>query len=243
LWCDREMKLQRELIHGTDWRTLIIFDACRYDYFKEAYDKLGLNQPLKPVWSAGWDTLNWYINTWTDRYLRTIIASDNPVPWSVNQGVHYKKFYKGYPLWRERGNILNDSVSLDEVVNKAVEIRNEHQDKRALLHLLPPHLPYYYEEGQRFLLKTFNKQSLEDGRIYTVIQNYGRTHGWVDLIKNYIKSISTTLKIVLEKDWGTNTIISSDHGELIGEGGYYIHSLPSHGEEPKLRVVPWVTLT
>jgi len=237
------LRYQRNLIHGTDWKTLIILDACRYDYFKEVVEEEGYDFNYEPVWSAGSDTGRWYDNTWhANHYKDTVLVSDSPVPWRNDWQRHNEKFHRSYPLWKERGQTLNTFLSLQDVVLKANKLNVVHKNKRTFIHLIPPHLPYYTEEGMNWLIDNFGKTVLGNGRLYNHVQRYGQKHGWVKLKQYYKDNIKTALNELFKHNWATKTVITSDHGELIGEGGRYTHSLGYLSEDPVLRTVPWVTL-
>ena len=238
------MQFQRDLIHNTDWKTLIILDACRFDYFKETVSEEEYNFAYEPVWSAGSDTGRWYENTWYDRsYKNTVLVSDSPVPWRKDWQKHHEKFHKSYPLWKERGQTLNTFLPLKDVILKANKLKVLHKNKRMLIHLIPPHLPYYTDKAMNWLIKQFGETTLGDGRLYNNVQTYGVEHGWGKLKQYYKDNIKAALNEILKHNWGINTVITSDHGELIGENNRYTHSLGYLSESPVLRTVPWVTLS
>ena len=237
------MRFQRNLIHETDWKTLIIIDACRFDYFNEVVKEKDYDFNYESVWSAGSDTGRWYDNTWYHRrYNDTVLISDSPVPWRKDWQRHHEKFHKSYPLWKERGQTLNTFLSLKDVCSKANKLRTIHGNKRTLIHLIPPHLPYYTEDAMKWLIKIFGERILGNGKLYDRIQLYGRENGWSKLKQYYKDNITVAIDELLKYNWGEKTIITSDHGELIGENGRYTHSLGYLSEDPKLRTVPWVTL-
>lgn len=236
------MMLQYDLIHNMDWRNVIILDACRYDYFKETVNENKYGFQFEPVWSPGGDTGRWYTNMWVDgEYDDTILVSDSPVPWRRDNGMHQAKFYRSYPLWKNRGKTLGEFPPLKELIEQALKYKYVNKNKRMLLHLVPPHLPYYHDEGIKLLLKEFGKNVVGDGMIYLKMEDYGKKHGWDKVITQYKKSIEFALDTILKYDWGEQTIVTSDHGELIGEGKRYTHSL-GFTEDPLLRTVPWASI-
>jgi len=219
-------------------------DAMRFDYFDQVVREGQHKFSYEPVWSTGYETGVWYRNTWNhNRYNDTVLISGTPIPWRSGQGCYQQKFFKSYPLWKEQGKTLNRLLSLKDVFTKTKKISEIHKNKRILLHIIPPHLPYYHEEGMKWLLGLFGEQILEDGTIYHRVQEYGRTEGWNKLVLYYKLNIKTALDELLKHDWGENGVISSDHGELIGEGNLYTHSGKHLSESKKLRIVPWINLT
>lgn len=66
---------QKSLIHNTDWKLLIILDACRYDYFKQG---CGLEGKLIPVLTEGSCTIEWAKNTFIGKYDDIVYISGNP---------------------------------------------------------------------------------------------------------------------------------------------------------------------
>lgn len=217
-------------------------DACRYDKFKEVNKEQGWGYDVEPVWTAGHETGRWYMNAWNQPHYPDItLISDNPVPWRRDNAIYHKKFKASHPLWKLRSdNTLNGLPTIDRVVEEAHRLRLN-IDGKTVIHLIPPHLPYYFDEGMEWLLETFGGNVLGDGRLYMHVENYGRHHGFTKLVDYYKRNIVCAIEEIQKYDWGTNAVISADHGELIGEGALYTHSNGGK-EEPLLRTVPWIEL-
>ena len=61
-----------------EWDNLIILDACRYDYFKEAIKKSNLKGKLEYRISKGSDTHQWLITNFTQIYDDILYITANP---------------------------------------------------------------------------------------------------------------------------------------------------------------------
>jgi hypothetical protein len=73
------------------------------------------------------------------------------------------------------------------------------------------------------------------------IAEYGRRNGFNELREYYKRSAWMTLKTILECKWlqrRGGLIVTADHGEMIGEGDTYGHSL-NFPDSPVLRNIPW----
>ncbi|KXA97199.1 hypothetical protein AKJ38_01740 [candidate division MSBL1 archaeon SCGC-AAA259I14] len=147
------MESQKELIHDVDWDTLIILDACRYDYFEEIYRNY-LSGNLNRVESLGYSTPMWLKKTFTGSYKDTIYVSGNPF---VNSKVKMKgfygkeKFFKVFDIWD--GGFDNDKGTVPpETISKTTRIaRMEKPNKKIIAHFIQPHGPYLgFPESKKF---------------------------------------------------------------------------------------------
>lgn len=217
---------QPRLIHKTKWDYLIILDACRYDYFKEEWD--GKVQCVK---SPASETCSWLQRTFPDYYPYTIHSTN---PFINSKGIgHWRYHAKDHftrvvdlwnDLWNEEyGTVLPESVF--EATRTA--------DPRSLVWFLQPHAPYI-NQHRRCTSQEF---------LYWKPNNKGKAHYEVgELQQAYKANLREVLKWVqklIDKLHG-KIIVTSDHGELLGEYGKVGH--PSNMNVPELRNVPWVVI-
>lgn len=153
--CDLES--QKELIRKNDWKNLIVLDACRYDYFRDIYNKF-LKGNLKKVKSKGGCTTEWLSRTF-DEYLDAVYFSTNPFVNGKNMclmdtvGETVKKneeidlrwnptehFGKVIDVWERVWNQKQGTV-LPSVLNKVV-LDSNYRNKKKIVHYIQPHTPY-----------------------------------------------------------------------------------------------------
>ncbi len=224
------MVKQRELLKYKDWECLILLDACRYDLSKGIFDK-SLTGKLIPVDSESCNTNQWYKLNWNNKSEDIILVSASPVPWrwgNVNY-VHNRKFFRSIPVWKE-DDWLEPSVCL----NKAIEIQ-EKFNKKLLVHLIPPHLPYLGNKGKKFLKSIGTRCELTTD-VYKNVSNYGKKFGWKIPKECYMENIEYVLNKIKDKLslLKGKIIITSDHGEIIVPNFY------NHNKfEQDINMVPW----
>lgn len=212
-----------------DWKYLLILDACRYDLFKEVIDEYNLEGNLQLIDSGASDTEKWYLEHWSEKN-DVVLVTSNPRPLICKDS-----FYKVVKAWE--GNEINPVTTLKYLENEKVP------NKRHLIHFIPPHLSYIGPKGRAFLkkIKAIDNRRMPIFRnIYNAIQDYGRKNGWDELKVYYKESIKTILDIILRREYlfDGKVIITSDHGELIGENGNYNHDW-DRDKTGVLRKVPW----
>lgn len=206
---------QKTFIEKKDWDVLIILDACRYDIFSIQLHNTMLNGKLCQVNSNSANTEEWYRNYWGENHKDIILISAHPRAFATE--CHYN-FFQSYGLWDKR-NWIEPEVAL----KKLIQIQDQY-DKKFLVHLIPPHLPYIGEKGKEFL-----KELGVEGsgiNVYKKVEEYGKENGWRRPYECYVENVQTVLEIIEEyipKIKG-KIVISADHGELIGDYGIYNHN-------------------
>jgi len=143
---------QYTLIWSTNWKYLIILDACRYDYFERVYkdySTLRLGK-LKKVLSPGSSTTEWLEKIFQGRECKdTVYISANP--YINSKGLSYRgfdpkpiasRFYKVIDVWDWGWDERLSTVHPREV-NKAVLVASRlYPNKRLIIHYIQPHFPY-----------------------------------------------------------------------------------------------------
>jgi len=271
-------------IWNTNWRYLIILDACRYDYFKKLYASYSSLQDskLEKVISCGSSTSEWLRCTFENKICNDIIyISANP--YINSKGIcmeyidlkHYH-FYKIIDVWNFGWNEKLGTVHPKEV-NKAALIAiklYKTKRKRFIIHYLQPHYPYIslemkgigiglekkrlFKSRPRYLrdrVKGFIRWRLIElfgprrglnlacklvGTLPTNAELIAKRIGIHGLRKAYEDNLNLALSYVakLVENLRGKIIVTSDHGELLGEEGMYEHL--DGIRHPKLIEVPWL---
>lgn len=222
---------------------VIILDACRYDKFIEVQEKMGFKGETLEVWSPAHQTADWYKYYWGNRKDDTrILVSGSAVPWRKHWvGDLLKNFYRTVPVWDdpEKCDAL-DNPSVDLIMHEANKMKTVNPTKKLLIHMMPPHLPFYGKRGYEWCMNKFGGKRTNRLNFY----DYIKGQDWNQIREYYNESIETALKEIFEHKWILNyhTVITSDHGEIIEEGKGYGHS-QFQRETPLLRIVPWHTVS
>jgi len=143
------MNRQKQLIHATDWDTLIVLDACRYDYFKERFGSY-LSGELKRVKSEWKGTLGWLVKTFDEEYYDDLVyVSGNPFTSYVedvqNRGFTFnadRKFHDVVDVWDFGFDYELNTVPPQKMSEELLKARKKYPEKRLIGHYMQPHIPY-----------------------------------------------------------------------------------------------------
>jgi len=227
-----------------DWDNLILLDACRYEEFKDYHTLPG---KLEKRESRGTHSREFVRGNFTDRKAHdTVVVSANG---------YYKKLAEDHNIdlhdmiivledeedrptdWPEvyRGRVIPPQA----VTEKAIEAAERYPNKRLIVHYMQPHKPYIGPEG----VEKFGEvpeplwASMRSGE-YDVTDE--------DLHEVYVENLNIVLEEVevLMDELVGKTVVSGDHGELLGENQFPLpistYGHPQGVYIPELTQVPWL---
>jgi hypothetical protein len=216
---------------------LIILDACRYDIFKQEYGS-HFSGEFSKTYSTNTYTMQYLVNTWTDTYDITYVAGGPVISdqnfeiseWGYRPTEHFEKVVD---VWnRDYGKELG--VTPPEKVTEAA--MNE-DSPRMVVHYFQPHAPYIGEKRLREETSRERDESLKDiyGRIDSgEISQEDLRGAYVSNLRRVIEAVKPLVDSVNGK-----SIITSDHGELLGEDKRFMHGGVPH---KNLCELPWLTV-
>jgi hypothetical protein len=197
-----------------EWDTLIIFDACRNDVFNDVVDLSGTFTQKR---SLGSITYHFAKRNFGGRVAHDVVyLSDNSVVGTVhNDG--YIDVFKFVGTWNEeerhakQGHENVKAVAEPEpVVDKAIELHEEYPNKRHIVHLLPPHTPHLVEDGEPLPPDSpcRNYEAVREGEISAERIRV--------VYRDNVQYVADAVKPLIKRIDG-KVVITSDHGELLGE--------------------------
>jgi len=227
---------QTAFIHEFDWDLLIILDSCRYDYFQEEVGQF-LDGKLFETWSPADCTPKWFSLTFPDRYEFTVISANPTInSWNIEVSGYnaVDHFEEVLDAWRY--SIFELGVTPPSIVNKLIRASAR---RRQIAFYLQPHQPYmmplagelkalysYYvlpkefkALGQREPYEVEAALFVQDP--FLVRQAYRLNLRWA---LASIRELLNTTNFPL-------VMLTSDHGECLGEGGRFGHALQSTAPE------------
>ncbi len=238
------MQKQIDKIIENGIKTVIIFDACRYDYL---YDIASPEYEVLKVDSNAYITKQYYRQNWANiehKKWRLITAQIQALKAARRRNTFAKHYYIGKHSPAERTGWLEPSATFDKAVSLA-----DKGIEYLIIHLIPPHLPYVTKEGIYFQSEV---AKLPYSASYDNIAKWAGDDNdkWDEIRRQYKIQVeyvfSETLKYIdrLQKP----LVITADHGELLGE--IPDSSLkdtniewPVYGHKYKseiLKMVPWI---
>ena len=230
---------------------LIILDACRYDYFSRRYHKnldLGCYQKinLKRVWSPASVTFLWIKKCLDGKYDDIKVFSTHPILNSRGIKIHGYKAIDHF----NRDNIIDvwdfgwdDKLGTVPPWNVNKAIKDEGLAEKNIVWYLQPHGPWIGKT--KLTIPVEEMKSRNEPIEWIVLDKIKKGEFSTELLK---KAYEANLELVLNyvnkimKKWdGDKIIITSDHGEMLGEYGIYFH--PTVIKSPELRMVSWLEIS
>jgi hypothetical protein len=225
-------------IISKDWDNLIILDGCRYDVFAKInpYDESKLTKQI----SRGSSTKEFLRGNIKGRHLPEVIyITANP---QYAKNYDGSNFHSTHNLFKsESWNKNSRTVLPTTFVEKSLSIYEQTENKRIIFHLIQPHNPF---------IGDFGRQVINDSKLsfWPRVRSGNIDHSDNDLYAAYVENTVLVVKKLekLLKNIQGKTIITSDHGQLIGDRlrpfpvKEYGH--PSGVYTPKLVEVPWLAV-
>jgi hypothetical protein len=189
-------------VFDEDWDNLIILDACRYDEFARRSDLPGKTEYRI---SRGSTSPEFVRGNFGGKRLHNVVyvtAND----WyaktkdDIDAEIHALDFVNR--------DLFDGRTSHPETVAAAARDADEHYpDKRLVVHFMQPHWPYLGPTGEKF----------KQGPFHEVIRETDATHA--DVMQAYRENLDIVLAEVepLLDDLPGKTVVSADHGELLGD--------------------------
>ncbi|MDQ2051398.1 hypothetical protein RBH26_13020 [Natronolimnohabitans sp. A-GB9] len=227
---------------AADWDNLVILDACRYDLF-EARNRL--EGDLRAVRSKGSDSWEFMERNFEGRTLHdTVYVTANPHVYELSDGT----FHAVENVLESRWDEETGTVRPEAVVEEAIAAHERYPDKRLIVHFMQPHFPFLGPTG-----RTFDHMGIESldsderdapnpwfGLIYegavdaeTVLTAYREN---LDLAFPHVEELLEALS--------GKSVVTADHGNLIGERGFPIpmrmYGHPRGLDREEVRTVPWL---
>jgi hypothetical protein len=221
-------------IFEEDWDNLIILDACRYDTFESLADLPG---KLESRESRAASTSNFIEANFVGRELHdTVYVAGNSWIFKKNADANLHQVYDVVAHPEDDGE---GKPSL--ITRCAKHAAENHPNKRLLVHYIRPHHPFLGETAQEI----FSGRENQPRNPYDRLQR-----GVSDLSDETLRTLyEENLEVVLPKvaelldELRGKTVVSADHGELLGESvgpipaKLYGHHRGLHVDE--LVKVPW----
>lgn len=234
----RTVPSQTKFIQKSNWNHLVILDACRYDFFEqEIYSYLG--GKLLKVFSSASCTDQWLVNVWKGFHNLTYFSA-NPMVNSRGIMVHGFRakdhFKEIIDIWDQGWNEELSTVPPWNV-NEAI---SRFKRAKSVIHYMQPHGPWIGKTKLTIRGKGFQdlkKPVMADALIAERIRSKEIS---IEMLRQaYKDNLRTVLKYVTEliPHLHGRVVLTSDHGELLGEYGLLLH--PSRVRAVELRSIPW----
>lgn len=230
------MRYQADLLEkffGADKALLILFDAARYDVFKELYPDYFEGDLYKAHNGDETFTHDWFshhcrgdLNCTLYTAAPVAVRNWSEKPTGYDPTDHFNRVigFQDFDFDYDKG------TSSPQKINRVVL---EKPDNKMFVRYLQPHPPFIGEPAM-----PWTKGSGKMQRAREKISTGEITRG--ELMESYKKNMRLAFEGAEElvKEVERPVWITSDHGEALGEKGYYFHAR-GHPNLPVLVEVPW----
>jgi len=208
-------------IFATDWDTLVVLDACRYDMFGSTSR---LDGTLSSQISKGSATTEWLQANFDGRDLRdTVYVTANP-QLELNHDSWDITLHETINVWLDEGwDDETGTVRAETMTEAALDAVERFPHKRLVVHYMQPHYPFVPAETD------FDKDHLQqidgdsDGPTGENVWNQKFT-GDLDISRDdlwsiYVENLKYALKHVADllENVSGKTVVTADHGNYVGE--------------------------
>lgn len=225
-----------------DWDNLLILDACRCDYFEAQHNFDSAPSRVVSPGKMSWEFMeNTFLN---ETFHDTIYITSNPFATRLPDDTFFKTRYLIDEWDSEIG-----TIHPEDVVEAAMDAHEKYPNKRLIVHFMQPHRPYLgpTAEKLRERVDLIGYRNEGDG-----LQIWGAVKEGKVTPEEVRTAYSESLDIVLEtvddfiESIDGKTVITADHGEMLGERILPFTSRVwghSEGYSTKtLRNVPWLEI-
>jgi len=228
-------------IFDEDWDNLLLLDACRYDLFTDVVD---LSGELSAVESKGTNTIQFLKGNLTGRdLLDTVYVTANPQFQKIRDELNCE-FHAVVDVWHDDWDESVQTVRPETTAVAAREAAETYSNKRLFVHFNQPHVPFIGDEGS----EVFDIEEIIDHPL--PFWHQPMAGAWDasdedirDAYRENLRSVLPHVEMLLEELEG-KTVVTSDHGNMIGERGgpipirEYGHPRWIYADE--LVTVPWL---
>lgn len=224
-------------IFSQDWDNLIILDACRADFFRDVVSP-ELNGVFDTVESKGTATVEWVRENFSGQTLDdTVYVSANGWLHQIAEEIEAEVYAADWIYTSEFRNEMG-TVPPGIVTKRALRFHKKHPKKRLIVHYVQPHKPFLGETAKKHFT---HAEGINMHEMMT--ESEGATVS--DLQSAYRETLEEVVPEVnsLVSELAGKTVISADHGELLGER-YPTLPFKNYGHPvgiyvPELIKVPW----
>jgi hypothetical protein len=206
-------------VMSEDWDNLFILDGCRYDLYQSC--DLPVDGRLESRISLGSSSEEFLEQNFSgNKYHDTVYVNANPfIPrFDLDEG----NFHAVVDCLGEWDADLQ-TIPPEPVADAAQRAFNNFPNKRIIVHFMQPHAPFIGKKGRTLAGGegwTVNKEN--SGKKQTIWNTLRDNPESVE-IKDFWEAYEENLQIVLNEvkplieNWNGKSVVTADHGNLVGE--------------------------
>jgi len=229
-------------VYDREWDLLVVVDACRLDLMREAAPGYEFVDDISAFRSLDSMTRAWmeknFVPTYVSEMAKTAYVCGNPFSKEVLDAEDFLVLDEAWQyVWEEPGTVPPRAIT-----DRAIATAREHRPERLVVHYMQPHCPFLSRadltRGKR--LDRFGDQEWDDVWEKLRAGEVSREEVWAGYRENLELALDD-VAVLLENVDAERVVITSDHGNALGEWMVYGH--PPGMPMDCLRVVPWIETT
>lgn len=222
-------------VYERDWDILVLLDACRHDLYTEVVRDCDLHRSPASM------SMRFMEKTFSDKYseemANTAYITANPFS---EQLLNSDDFALLDEVWSYAWDDELNTVLPNTMTDRAIDVIRNRDDNRVIVHYMQPHLPFIADGTPtgEVNIDNFGGDMLEANLNIWEEVSLGLREKEI-ILEEYRENLAyvmDSVEILLNNADGT-VVISSDHGNALGEYGLWGH--PQDIPISALRDVPW----
>lgn len=226
-------------IYDHEWDLLVVLDGCRADLMHEVVDDYPFLD-RGTAYSCASASGEWYRKCFADEY-REEMAQTALVSANLYTDMHLDAddFLLVDEVWRDFFDEDEGTILPEPVVDETIRAQRSLDPDRCICHLMQPHYPFvpYTKDFGAGIAKGYDHRPWSN--VWERLQRgeVDKAEVWEGYRQNLVYALDH-LEVLLDNVDAETVVITSDHGNLLGEFGLYDH--PQYVPVPALKRVPWI---
>lgn len=230
-------------IYEKNWDLLIVLDACRVDLMEEVSSEFGYIDEVGSVQSMDTMTREWMKKNFREEYSREIaetafICGNPHSDWLLDSD----DFQLLDEVWRYGWDDEVGTLPPRPLTDQAITVGRSDSPDKMIVHYMQPHYPFITRPDldQGIDIDQFGEVPWDNVWERLRKGELSEAEVWEGYQEN-LRYVLEDVELLLENIDMENVVITSDHGNAIGERGIYGH--PIHMPIDEIQIVPWVETT
>jgi len=219
-----------------NWDVLVVLDACRYDIVNDSYPTVW-GTPERVI-SLGWGSRVWleriFGRTSEDILSETVYISANPFSHLATEA----PLQDVDEVWRYAFDENLGTTTPQPLTDRAIQYSRSNNPKRLIIHYMQPHLPPL-DEAVNFGLDSEGVGWTGGGNPWVQIESGEQSpESIAKVYRDNLLSVVQSVELLLKNINADTVVITSDHGNYLGENGNWGHH-KRFSWDTAVRAVPW----
>jgi len=224
-----------------EWDVLVILDACRYDLMVDVQNEFEFISEIDSRQSLGTATWEWMPATFgtvpASTLQKTAYICGNPYSAQfLNEG----DFMRLDEVWSYAWDDDRGTVPPRPVTDRAIATGREIDAERLVVHYMQPHVPFIESANSPRLKQNFPSDDSTDD--WNLVKSGDKDINEVMCeYRENLNMVLSDVQLLLSNIDSDRFVVTSDHGNAIGEYGLYGHN--DQVPIDALHKVPWVEIS